>query len=107
MIIKRTTALNSVAAHALWIAADNLRVADRFFDAVERTLRLLERSPLAGRVFQTDHTELQRIRKLRVVSFPRHLIFYQPIDGGIKFITLIHTSMNIAAALQEQSDIHY
>jgi plasmid stabilization system protein ParE len=64
MLVKRTTALNSVAEHAHWIAEDNPRVADRFFDAVERTLRLLERRPLAGARFPTDHPELKGIRKL-------------------------------------------
>ena len=104
MIVRRATALNSVAEHALWIAADNPRVADRFFDAVEKTLRLLELTPLAGRAFRSNHPDLQTIRKLQVVGFTRHLIFYQPIDGGIRFITLLHTSMNVATALREQAD---
>jgi toxin ParE1/3/4 len=100
MIVKRSIALASVAAHALWIADDNPRAAERFLDAVERTLRTLERNPMSGIAFDTVVPELQGLRKLRVSGFPRHLIFYQPIRGGIRFVKLLHTSRNIPDALE-------
>jgi len=102
MVVKQAAALISVAEHALRIAANNPRIADRFFNSVEHTLHLLEHNPQVGTLFRTDHPELQGIRKLRVAGFPRHLIFYQPIKGGIRFIKLLHTSRNIPKALQEE-----
>lgn len=79
----------------------NPRVAARLINAVERTLRLLGQRPLVGSMFKSAQVGPHGVRKVRVSGFPRDLLFYRAIEGGIVFIRLIHSSRDTPQALVE------
>jgi toxin ParE1/3/4 len=41
------------------------------------------------------------MRMFRVKDFPKHLVFYRPIEGGIEVIRVLHASRNLAALFEE------
>ena len=64
------------------IADDNLRAADRWVDQLDEQFRLLATQPFMG---------------LRSFPFGRYVIFYQPIEGGIDVVRLLHSARDVNA----------
>lgn len=50
-----------------------------------------------------EYGRIEGLRMLRVRGFARHLIFYREIAHGIEVIRVLHSSRDLAAALDEQS----
>lgn len=80
--------------------AGGTQLADRFHDAVNRTLTLLEQHPLAGRERFRGHPRLHGYR-----SFPARRpfncigIFYR-VDGQVLTLKrLVHGTQDLASAL--------
>jgi len=42
----------------------------------------------------TQNLALAGVRKWRVKSFDRHLIFYLPLEGGVRIIRILHTAQD-------------
>ena len=70
-------ALQDLTDIALFLAPDNVSVAERFMDAFDRTVALLTDSPFIGNLYPFRQRELADIRRFFVKGFPRHLIFYR------------------------------
>ena len=66
------------------------RIAARFLDAVDVTVRFLTVNRHAGRE-RTD-LPLAELRSFRVESFRRYLIFYRPTAPGVRIVRVLHTS---------------
>ena len=73
------------------IADDNLSAADRWVDQLDEQFRLLATQPLMGRA----RDELSP--GLRSFPFGRYMIFYQPIEGGIDVVRLLHSARDVDA----------
>ena len=89
-IVKLPQALTDLVETAGYIAADNIEIADRFFDAFEATLAEIRKAPKIGtsRRFgnRTD------IRMWFVRGFPKNLIFYTENNEEIVILRIIHSA---------------
>ena len=79
----------------IYIAEDNQAAADAFLDSINEKCLALADSPLMGR---TRDELLPGTR-----SFPtgNYVIFYEPINGGIDVIRVLHGARDIQALILE------
>ena len=73
----------------LYIAKDSVARADRFIDEVERTLNLLARNPQLGQ------SVAQYRPGLRQYTVRKFILFYEPIDGGVRLVRVLHGARKI------------
>lgn len=83
------------------IAIQRPRIADRFLNAVDRSLKRLRDLPYLGVPWETEATELQGMRLWVVAGFPNHLVFYRPTASGIEVIRVVHGSRDLDAVFGE------
>jgi toxin ParE1/3/4 len=76
------------------------RVALRFIDALEATLRQVGQSPAAGSPRWAHELDLPGLRSRLVTRFP-YLVFYQERDDHIDVWRVLHAKRDIAVWLQE------
>jgi toxin ParE1/3/4 len=97
MIERSSEATLDLAAHVLYLNRKaGSQTAIRFVDAVEKALNRLEEFPYLGRV---RHFRQPGLRSWMVPGFRRWLIFYLPIQGGIRVYRVIHSSMDLGVQL--------
>jgi plasmid stabilization system protein ParE len=99
MIKRRPLALEAVVEQALFIGETSPIQAQRFVDALEKTLHDLEKMPRMGRPYESVIPRLNGIRVCQVTGFQNHLIFYQETEGGIVFLHLLHAARDLDPAL--------
>ena len=88
------------AAH--YIAEHNLDAAQRFLDSFNDTCALLVDVPEAGSPVHASLEELRDLRMMRVDHYPKHLIFYTPVQGqGIKVVRVIHAARDYHTFFEE------
>lgn len=91
-----------LAELATHIGRDSPRTADRFLDAAQATFAQLARNPLsAGRYFSRN-PRLAGIRVGRVRGFPKHLVFFLPVEAGIEVVRVLHGLRDLDAALDDE-----
>lgn len=79
------------------IGEDNPAAADRWVDHLDEQFRLLATQPLMGRA----RNELSA--RLRSFPFGRYVIFYEPLDGGLDVVRLLHSARDVDATLGDSS----
>jgi len=97
VIRKRLRAVEALTAHFEHVARRNPGAAVKLVDAVERTLKTLEKMPGLGRAWGEPGTPLHRIRVRGVGGFDAYLLYYREIAGGIEWLAVRH-------AAQEERD---
>ena len=85
----------------LYLAQDNLKVANRFLGLLEQTYSFLTRHPEVAPKFPTHNPKLSDIPWFPVKKFPNHLVFYQYRHERIEIIRLFHKAQDIASILDE------
>lgn len=68
----------------LYIAQDSIEAADRFLDRLNQTVRTIAGSPDIGE--RQDHLR----PGLRRFVVGNYLIFYEPIEDGIRVVRVLH-----------------
>lgn len=98
-IVRREAALADVEAHAAYLGEYDPRVALRFINAVEDAYGSLAKWPESGveRVFRDPRLAHTRMWVLK--EFPNYLIFYQPIEGGVRILRVIHAKQDYRRVL--------
>jgi toxin ParE1/3/4 len=81
----------------------NVDVAERYFEAFDKTCALLVQQPQAGKPFETGINRLARLRHFPVKGFENHLIFYIPRRNGIEVVRVIHGARDIESVLNGES----
>jgi len=71
----------------------NPDAAERFCDAVERALALLERNPLLGSKAGFRHAP--EVRKWVIQPFHKYILFYLPTAEGVVLIRLLHGARDL------------
>jgi toxin ParE1/3/4 len=96
-VVVRRRPLASDDIAEIWdhIADDSLRAADRWIDQLDEQFGLLASQPLMGRARE----ELSP--GLRSFPFGRYVIFYEPIEGGIDVVRLLHSARDVDAQFGE------
>ena len=91
-IIKTDIAKIDFANIWLHIAEDSVDNADKFLERIDKTLQLIATQPLMGRErpeFDTD---------LRSLPVGEYLLFYYPLDDGIKVSRILHGAQKLHPA---------
>ncbi len=100
MIERSSEAMLDMAAHVLYLHREaGPEIALRFIDAVEQALHRLEGFPEAGRI---RHFRQPGLRSWMVPGFRRWLLFYLPIENGVRLYRVIHSSMELERQLGRQ-----
>lgn len=95
-ILRTKSALDDADAIYDFIAGINNSpiAAEKLFDKIEETLLLLSEHPYMGEAQPNLRTNTRRfiVRK-------NYLLFFEPIDGGIRLLRLLHAKIDISDAL--------
>ncbi len=75
-----------------YIHDDDEETAHRFLDACDATFHFLAQNKYVGARKSFSNPELQAVRMWRVKGFENHLVFYQPLDDGVKILHVIHSA---------------
>lgn len=67
-----------------YVAQDNETAADNLIDEIESTLSLLARNPRLGQSVEQYRAELRRF------TVGNYLLFYEPLDDGIRLVRVLH-----------------
>jgi toxin ParE1/3/4 len=73
----------------LYIAQHNLTAADRLIDRIQRTLQTLARHPLMGESVPQYRPSLRRF------TVGNYVLCYEPIQGGVRLVRVLHGARNI------------
>jgi toxin ParE1/3/4 len=79
----------------LYIAEGNPEAADRFHDALNKTLQRLLQHPQLGRA----RPELGR--ELRSFPHRQYVIYYRPTDRGVEVVRVLHGARDIPPLFEE------
>ena len=90
-VVRRAQAKRDLVKHFVYLAEQaNLETAQRFLSATGAACRLLAEMPQLGPRRQFENPKLAQIRMWPVKDFREFLLFYEPIDGGIRVLRVIH-----------------
>jgi toxin ParE1/3/4 len=70
-------------------------LAKRWESAVTGALLRLMKNPQSGPPCIFNAADLQGIRRMRIVKFPKHLIFYQIESGEVLILRVIHGARDL------------
>lgn len=91
-ILQDSAVLEELILLAGYINDDNEEAAHRFLDACDATFRFLAENNRAGARKSFSNPALQNVRMWRVKGFEKHLVFYKPLDDGIRILHVIHST---------------
>ncbi len=95
IVHKRTAAWQDLLEHYTYLAENaSLHIAERFLNNVEISFIDLSEKPMMGSPLTLRHPKLIGIRKWQVKEFDNILIFYQPRQGGISVVRVLHTAQD-------------
>ena len=77
--------------------------ADRFLDAVGKTLGLLARSGGIGAPHETNNPRLPGLRSFPVSKFKRYILFYRAFDDRIELVRVLHGARDIQRILDAEA----
>ncbi len=94
---KRPQAIRDLADIAVYLAEESGsdELAFRFLEAAEASFESLAAMCGMGTARKYNDPALANVRMWRVAGFPKHLIFYRPIEGGIEVIRVLHAKRDI------------
>ncbi len=97
--IKLPLARRDLEELAFHIAQDNQAAGFRFLEAAERALELLVTMPEIGSLWETGSRQATGLRFWPIRGFPKHLIFYRPLENGIEVVRVLHASRDLESLI--------
>lgn len=102
-VVKRRKAEQDLDEHAAYLQEmAGPRVAIRFLRAAKGAFELLASMPTFGSRWQVDLPGLSELRFFRIKRFPKYVVFYRPVRGGIAVIRVLHSAQDIDRILAEE-----
>jgi len=89
---------------ALYIASGNVRAAQEFREALERTYAALEIMPQIGSVRSFGDSRLAYVRMLPIQKFEKYLLLYCFTGDTIEVIRVIHCARDLPYVLGESNE---
>lgn len=77
-------------------------VAHRFLNACNDTFHDLAQNKFLGVEREFNDARLSKIRMWRVRGFERYLIFYIPIEDGIRVLHVVHSSTDYSRKFENE-----
>ena len=101
-IIRNPQAKRDVVELGDYIAQNSITAADRFVEAVEKSLELLLAMPEIGHPWETEVPRYAGLRWWAVKGFRNHLIFYRPVSEGIDVLRVLHGGRDLENLFSEE-----
>ena len=90
-VIQREAARRDLVEHFVHLAEHaGLDTAERFLTNAEASFNDLAQQPKMGAPLKLRQPDLANVRKWRVKGFDNHLVFYEPRDGGVSIVRVLH-----------------
>jgi toxin ParE1/3/4 len=100
-ILVRPAADRDLDDQAEYLAAhESLETGLRFYRAAEETFRLLASQSKMGKPAECRSPLLAGMRMFPLKGFPKHLVFYRPLERGIEVIRVLHGARDIESLFQ-------
>ncbi len=74
----------------------------RFLDAAEAAFSRLLEMPELGARREFRNSRLEGLRMWPIPDFPKHLIFYKPIETGIEVVRVLYGRRDLEALFEER-----
>ncbi|HEY1686830.1 MAG TPA: type II toxin-antitoxin system RelE/ParE family toxin [Tepidisphaeraceae bacterium] len=88
---------------AAFIARNSIASALRFYDAVDRTYRLIRDNPERWPRYEMNHPRLVNLRKCIVGgAFGKYIVFYIVTGKVIKVIRVLHGARDVPTLLNSE-----
>jgi toxin ParE1/3/4 len=88
-------ARRDIQSYTLWLSNEaDVSVAVRFALSANDSFEQISKAPLIKPKIESRQSTLGNIRKGRVNGFPKMLIFYEPVTGGVRIIRVLHTAQD-------------
>jgi toxin ParE1/3/4 len=94
-IRKKPQAERDIEECFVFIGEENLDVAVHFLVAVEDTIEIIAKNPLAGSVREFKDSKLKNIRVMLVKGFHRYQIYYTITDESIEIVRVLHGARDL------------
>ena len=92
------TDVDELAEH---IASTSVDQALRFCDAVQSTYALILDAPERWAMYGFAHPRLAELRKLSVIGFSNHLVFYRIDADMVEIVRVLHGARDIPTLLED------
>lgn len=87
---------------SFYLADFDENAAHRFLDACEQTFGILAADNLIGSYRVFENSRLKDVRIWRVKGFSDYLIFYLPLESGVKILHVIHGSRDYCGLFERE-----
>lgn len=77
---------------SFYLAENNENIAQNFLNACDKTFVFLAENRFVGSFKNFKNAGLAEVRMWRVKGFEKYLVFYKPIDNGVKILHVLHSS---------------
>ena len=101
VVHKTIRAVEDLINCAEYIGRDSPRAAARFLKAAESTFELLARNPEIGITGELLAPKLIDLRRWRVKSFTKYLVFYRIAAGRIEIVRVVHGARDLEAMFSD------
>ncbi len=91
-ILQDSAVLEELILLAGYISDDNEEAAHRFLDACDATFRFLAENRYVGAGKSFSNPELQEVKMWRIKGFEKHLVFYKPLEDGVRILHVVHSA---------------
>jgi toxin ParE1/3/4 len=88
-IIRTHPARDDLLQIWLYVAERSETAADKLIDKFERTLRMLARHPLVGEAVPQYRPSLRRF------TVGQYVLYYEPIQSGVRLVRVLHGARKI------------
>jgi toxin ParE1/3/4 len=78
----------------LYMAQFDETVATRFLDSCESSFERLKNFPDIGAPQKLDDPRLAEVRMWLVKDFDNYLIFYPPLNDGVRILHVLHSALD-------------
>jgi len=88
-----------------YLAGRSEQAARRFRVQAEATFGRLAASPGIGAPYEPGDPTYVGLRYFPITKFPKYLVFYRPVPGGIEVVRVLHGSRDVATVLEDELGI--
>jgi len=87
---------------SFYIAEQDEEAAQRFLDACDETFIFLSENRFVGSQRKFNNSSLAEVRMWRVNGYEKYLIFYHPLNDGVKILHVIHSRRNYNRIFEDE-----
>ena len=87
---------------SFYLAEDDEDIAQDFLNSCDKTFQFLAENRFTGSIRKFKNSKLSEVRMWRVKGYEKYLIFYQPLDYGVKILHVLHSATDYNRAFEDE-----